>query len=182
MLTVSVVKCTREKNSLKHLQHQLDSANKALDKYKDSVYPIIDSLNRRDLKLLDSINTINQDYSVLLAKKQKLEVADSLQKEEIRKGIKKFGAPSVNQFQSVLAGFYGNQAFDNLDLTEKRLSNQMKVSSSWMGVTIQQDTLISTYKIVVPKIIDQAKPNFWQKFKEWIIAFILGGAVGVISI
>lgn len=169
------VQVLRERNTIKQYANYLSQKDKIFTKYRDSVLKATKVLKVKEDSLLASIDSLNKDYGLLLSKTLKLELADSLQKEEIRKGKLKFGDPGSRQHQPVLAATYGNQAFDNLELTEKRLANQMKVSTNYYGIVQKQDTLINEYRVTVPKIVEPSKPSFWTRLKEWIIAAFVGG-------
>jgi hypothetical protein len=179
VLAISVlgngVQVLRERNTVKQYTDYLNQKDKTFTKYRDSVQESAALLGKKEDSLVSVLDSVNRDYTLLLSKTQDLHVADSLQKEEIRKGKLVFGDPGSRQHQTVLAATYGNQAFDNLELTKSRLDNQKKVASAYYGIVQSQDTLLMEYRITVPKIIEASKPNFWERLKEWIIAAFVGG-------
>ena len=138
---------------------------------------VIDSLQSKDALLIDSITSLNSNYAELLSITQELSIVDSLQKEEIRKGKLRYGNPIAKQYQPVLASAFGNNAFDELQVLDKRLENQLKVVSMYSGVTLHKDTIINIQKITIKKLADKAKPNFWQRIKDWLTGILIGGGI-----
>tara|TARA_R110000744_G_scaffold11247_3_gene34286 strand:+ start:170 stop:757 length:588 start_codon:yes stop_codon:yes gene_type:complete len=176
-LCSSIATCVREKNNTKFLVSQTKIETKKHQDIIDSNMLVIDSLQSKDALLIDSITSLNSNYAELLSITQELSIVDSLQKEEIRKGKLRYGNPIAKQYQPVLASAFGNNAFDELQVLDKRLENQLKVVSMYSGVTLHKDTIINIQKITIKKLADKAKPNFWQRIKDWLTGILIGGGI-----
>ena len=90
---------------------------------------------------LDSLGVL---YSDLLSRPITSKQTDSLQKKEISKGRRRYGNEGVKNSQSALASTFGNRAFDELDVLDKRISVQTKVIGVHKGISLTKDSIIST--------------------------------------
>ena len=112
----------------------------------------IDSLDLIETKLVETVLKVNAEYADFRAKAITDKQTDSLQLEEIRKGIGKYGEPAVRPAQAALASSYGNNAFDDLALTEQRLANNQKVNVTLAEVVQHKDTIIINNQFIIKEI------------------------------
>lgn len=183
LLSIVVWQCQDKRNNkIDQITDKLDAVKKPLEKKIANLEKNLKRLKKDSISISDSLVLTNLQYKKLLSSTQKLTLADSLQKEEIRKGEMTFGKAPVFQYQPVLASSYGNQAFDNLFFTRDLLLNQTKVSTTYKGIVKAQDTIIAAQDIAVKKLAKVSKKSFWKKLWGWIqiagiaaFGFFLGG-------
>ena len=174
-LFASIGRNVGDRKEVKSLVDQIAAVKARHDDSIVRLHGNIDRLQSKERFLVDSLDKINQSYSSLLTKTIALSKLDSLQKEEIRKGSLRYGDARAKQHQPVLASIYGNNAFDELGVLDKRIENQLKVESNYKGIVVHQDTIINDQSVTIKKLANKAKPNFWQRLKDWAIGIIIGG-------
>ncbi len=146
---------------------------KHLEEIIENDQQVIDSLDNEKGSLTLELSNVNEDYANFRNKVITDKQTDSLQKEEIRKGIYRYGHPGVLQSQPSLATSYGNNAFDELKIQDQMLVNQLKVETVMNDVTIKKDTIIYNQNLIIKEIKKVAT-------KEKIGWFLKGTGFGAV--
>jgi len=161
-------------SSNNNLKQSTAEANKLIRVYKDSA----DLLQFNIAKSKNVINDLNDSLSRVkkyyngFVQKSKINV-DSLQNEEIRKGINHFGRYNTRIPKNALASVYGNQAFDNIYFIKKKALENEKININYSGIVVFKDSIISTQAGLNKVIVKETRKNFWNGFKT-------GGAIGIV--
>lgn len=169
MLGAFVVFITPRRGDTEALQDKIKDLRrsiKAEEKRADSLSNIASGLEKETVvlsKKYDSVWAVAKNLS---------KYADSLQKEEIRKGKIRYGERRPLR-QDVSASLYGNQAFDELFITDKRIGIQTKI------IGIQKGIKKSQFKIdsLQVRLIKKAKKI---AAKKSLSGFLKGTVVGVL--
>lgn len=181
LLFIVIWQCAeRRNNKVDDVLSKVEAVKRPMQKKIDSLSSAIAQLKKDSILISEEKTATNKKYKELLSKKLAPSLADSLRAKEIEKGIATFGPPLTPQHQQVLAAIYGNQAFDNLFLTQDLLNNQVKVSTAYKGIVKAQQPIIQAQDVAINKLAKMSKKGFWAKLWGWILiggAFVLGLAL-----
>lgn len=122
----------------------------------------------------------NEKYRELAAQMAKIPKADSLEREEIRKGVQLFDYV-VDWNRDVAAAWYGNQGLDNVELLRRQNQEMQKVPEIWMGIASHHDSIRTVQSTAINKMVKVQTGLYWRGVKTGagagvvltVLAFIL---------
>ncbi len=172
-------------NSRNDVRRIKKEAEKEIKAHKDSI-KILYARLKVETETVDDFTDSLRALNKKCEKKKKKSISrrqnDSLEKEEIRKGIKMFGAAGIKIEQSPMAATFGNRAFDNLGVLILKSAGDEKIKAIYKGITKHQDTIIKTQDITIKKIVKEVKKTYWAGFKTGGFLGSLLTLIGVVAL
>lgn len=115
-----------------------------------------------------SLDSLNEAYKELLSKPISVARVDSLQKKEIAKGRRRYGQTGGEYLQSALASAFGNRAFDELDVLDRKIQTQVKVIGIQNGISLKKDSIIVSQTDFIKKAQKKATNNNLRSFLQGV--------------